>query len=447
MSVEDSYEMMVVSAILVRLSFLGLFVGFGLGYSGIRQTYRSLRGIPRVGPLASSTPSRMKSGTIMDPMAEVVCDENGCEVQGGMMPDSFKDEDLFLRQYATVLTIVPILAPFIAFLGYDYAVALYHNVITFGQSWYAVDGGELEAALLIPVVNGIVLPSISIVLGTLVSSTLSVLRNRQVIIRECLNREVADLTTLASAIDAIFGRYVEDVDTRGRMLLLLRQYIERLILESRSTATQSSIKSLEMARTSKNEMDLIQLELINTGCGHRKLGDPREGFFDDPFRWSIPNLIVGLNAQRSARLATLLTGYPVQHWLIIGLLYASVVLCFLEESDGAALQFLGGVQLRGLFTILIGASAAISSLFVDLNDPFRGNFCIKQTTDQLVGLLGTIDDAILAGASRQWVSGSLIDTKFSEQQTMNTGKVSVPVGEWLAIDRDSSIPETEPTRR
>ena len=60
-----------------------------------------------------------------------------------------------------------------------------------------------------------------------------------------------------------------------------------------------------------------------------------------------------------------------------------MVICFLEESDGAALQFLGGVQLRGLFTILVGASSAIYSLFMDLNDPFRGNFCIKPSTDQL----------------------------------------------------------------
>ena len=379
----------------------------------------------------------------MDPMAELVCDENGCEVQGAIMPSyDFEEEDRFLSEYATVLTIAPILVPFFAFYGYDFAVGLYHEVITFGQTWYAVDGGELEAQLLIPVVNGIVLPSISIVLGTLVSSTLSNLRNRQVAIRECLNREVADLTTLASAIDAIFGRHVEDSETRTRILLLLRQYIERLILESRSTATESSINALERAKTSKNEMDLIQLELINTGAGHRKTGDLKEGFFDDPFRWSIPNIVIGLNAQRAARLATLLTGYPMQHWIIIGLLYLSVVLCFLEESDGAALQFLGGVQLRGLFTILVGGASAISSLFVDLNDPFRGNFCIKQTTDQLKDLLSTIDEAILTGANRQWIetASSLASSQASEAAAINSGKVTTPVGEWLALDPSTDTP-------
>jgi hypothetical protein len=356
--------------------------------------------------------------------ADVSIDDKG--TPGGVQSFDFSKEDKDLATYASILTVVPIALPLLAFYGYDIAVGLYHEVITFGQTWYVVDGGELEAQLLIPVVNGIVLPSISIVLGTLVSSTLSNLRNRQVAIRECLNREVADMTTLATAVDTIFGRYVEDSDVRTRLLLLLKQYTERLILESRSTATESSATALSAAKTSRNEMDLFQQEIINTQAAHRRQAavdsQHREGYFDEPFRLMIPTLIMSLNGQRSARLATLLTGYPVQHWIIIGLLYGSVVLCFLEESDGAALQFLGGVQLRGLFTILIGACAAISSLFIDLNDPFRGNFCIKQTTDQLKQLLVTLDAAVMAGSNRRWFDVS------------PGAPEPAVVGEWLALE-------------
>ena len=127
------------------------------------------------------------------------------------------EEDRKLADYSTLLTVVPVVIPLAAFYFYDIFVSLYHDVVTFGRTWYSVDGGELESTLLIPVVNGIVLPSISIVLGTLVSSTLTNLRNRQVAIRECLNREVADLITLATSVDAIFGRYSEDMMTRERM--------------------------------------------------------------------------------------------------------------------------------------------------------------------------------------------------------------------------------------
>ena len=159
----------------------------------------------------------------------------------------------------------------------------------------------------------------------------------------------------------------------------------------------------------------------------------KRGLFDEPYLFNLPAIIFDLNAQRSTRLATLLTSYPAQHWIIILLLYVSVMLCFLEESDGAALQFLGGVQLRGLFTILLGASSAIGSLLVDLNDPFRGNFSIKQTTDQLIPLLRTLDSALLASHD---VEELLQDTRNSsedakEGKSERVGLVPNPIGEWL----------------
>ena len=158
------------------------------------------------------------------------------------------------------------------------------------------------------------------------------------IIRECLNKEVADLTTVATFVEGLFGRYEEDSETRVQLLLLLRRYVERIILESRSTLSDSSIKALAAAKTTKNEIDLFQYELVNAGAAHR--GDPsnmhKKGLMDEPFLFNLPSFIASLNANRSTRLAALLTGYPAQHWIIIGLLYASVVLCFLEESDGTA---------------------------------------------------------------------------------------------------------------
>ena len=209
-------------------------------------------------------------------------EEEARNVEGGVMEPMiqelvvpayrFEEEDKELEQWAFFLTAVPIVVPFLAFLGYDSAVQLYHNVITFGQTWYVVDGGELERQLLIPVVNGIILPSISLVLATLTSTTVATLRQRQVIIRECLNKEVADLTTLASFVDGIFGRYEEDRSTRRRLLLHLRKYVERLIFESRSIKTKSSVDALASAKTSKNEIDLFQYEMVNAGAAHR-VGD------------------------------------------------------------------------------------------------------------------------------------------------------------------------------
>lgn len=47
------------------------------------------------------------------------------------------------------------------------------------------------------------------------------------------------------------------------------------------------------------------------------------------------------------------------------------------------LQFLDELQLRYLFTLLVGSFAALASLCADLNDPFRGSFCITSSTRQL----------------------------------------------------------------
>ena len=48
-----------------------------------------------------------------------------------------------------------------------------------------------------------------------------------------------------------------------------------------------------------------------------------------------------------------------------------------------ALQFLDMLQLRVIFTILIGSLTGIASICIDLNDPFRGSFRITQSATQL----------------------------------------------------------------
>jgi hypothetical protein len=74
------------------------------------------------------------------------------------------------------------------------------------------------------------------------------------------------------------------------------------------------------------------------------------------------------------------------------LLGGSIIVAFLIESDEAALQFLNSVQLRVLFTILIGVLSAAASLLVDLNDPFRGNFRITPSADQLLVIRQTLTE-------------------------------------------------------
>jgi len=86
---------------------------------------------------------------------------------------------------------------------------------------------------------------------------------------------------------------------------------------------------------------------------------------------------------RSERLALLQTTFPLVHWMSMVLLGASIVGCFLITTDEKALQFLDFLQLRLLFTILVGALSGITSICIDMNDPYSGSFRITPSAAQL----------------------------------------------------------------
>ena len=69
---------------------------------------------------------------------------------------------------------------------------------------------------------------------------------------------------------------------------------------------------------------------------------------------SAQSVVSSLNMHRSVRLAALDTVFPPLHWLFLSLLSTSVLTCFLLESDQETILFLDNVQLRLLFTMLVG---------------------------------------------------------------------------------------------
>ena len=152
--------------------------------------------------------------------------------------------------------------------------------------------------------------------------------------------------------------------------------------------------------------------------------------FFDGVSFNVQIHIKELLLLRSARLALLQTTFPPIHWASMALLGCSIICAFLIESDeqappppGAAsatalsaaplnctdeltpnsrvrvcparvqaLQFLDLLQLRVLFTLLVGALAGIASICIDLNDLFRGSFSITPSTAQLRVLQRVIDE-------------------------------------------------------
>ena len=65
------------------------------------------------------------------------------------------------------------------------------------------------------------------------------------------------------------------------------------------------------------------------------------------------------------------------------------------ESDQAIQILLNAVQLRILWSMLIGTFSALAVVSYDLEDPFRGSYQISSTVDQF----HTIRDALRASAT------------------------------------------------
>lgn len=325
-----------------------------------------------------------------------------------------------------LLVAIPSIVPLAAFLNYENILHLVTWFIDVGPGdWLAVDGGQEQVARLQPTINGVVLPAISIALGTLSATTISSLRDRQIQIRACIHKESCLLDSLLSATMTIFAGRLRREEMK-EALMLLSGYAQRLIDES-SLSSSAAFRALERSGASDSELrSYIRLlhrsppirNAVNSNgqpvafhegglAGYAPSDAPSDA---QPSRMPHPSAArastapvedvieprffdgIQFNAQintkelsliRADRLALLQTTFPSIHWLSMALLGASIVVCFLIETDEKALQFLDLLQLRMLFTILIGSLSGILAICLDLNDPFSGSFRVTPSAQQL----------------------------------------------------------------
>jgi len=288
----------------------------------------------------------------------------------------------------------------------------------------AVDGGRQQVEELQPVINGVVLPAVSFALGTLSATSIQSLRQRQVSLRACLNREACLIDLLSSALDTIFDGPQRHAEKR-RSLQLLRAYACRVVAESRQKldvlsvdrkgAADSELRSLSrmlhrspgireglfheaglVDATTKRRSDPSHSDKSRSGVAEPRFSEPR---FFVTTEFTCQASVKELLLLRSERLALLLTTFPPLFWLTQCLLSGSIVLAFLVETDIQSLQFLDLLQLRLLFTILVSALTGIGMILWDLNEPFRGSFNINSAGLQLHPIVAAIDE-LLVGTAR-----------------------------------------------
>jgi len=120
---------------------------------------------------------------------------------------------------------VPGITPFIAFFGFDYVASAYNwfAEVMSSNNWVSVDGGAYQAKIIAPAINGVVIPSVALLLATLTSTTISTLRQRQVDVRKCINIEAAEIRAIEVLLDSIGPGKVQDQ---------CRDYVSFFMLES-----------------------------------------------------------------------------------------------------------------------------------------------------------------------------------------------------------------------
>eukprot|EP00967_Tisochrysis_lutea_P078644 scaffold107166_cov33-Tisochrysis_lutea.AAC.3 len=270
-----------------------------------------------------------------------------------------------------------------------------------------VDGNAFAATLLRPTINGVVVPTLSIALGTLLATTVNVLRDRQVLPPAAIfaplarpsGRSITRSLTVLLLHNMCHGSLSTPLWTETGLLRLLRgslagafgtrqhrmrrhvalfqlhAYCDQIIVESSPGAFQAAGSGArDSSRAYDQRLDVIAALLhgVDGAAAAR------------PFSiGQAADIVREINQNRAARIAALLATFPPIHWLILSLLSFAIVSTFLIESNQDVLQYLNSLQLRSAFTVLIAVISATSVLCLDLNDPFRGYFRITGSVEQI----------------------------------------------------------------
>ena len=319
-------------------------------------------------------------------------------------------------QFFMMLAVLPSLIAFLSWEDISLSVATFLD--QYGAIGRAVDGQMFATNLLRPTITGVVVPVISIALATLVSTTVNVLRARQVELRALVNKESCELRLLRRAVFGMFGTR-QHASRRARALALLCGYVEQLERES----TVGAVDALEELQLSGgigvNELDRLSAMLHGVdGAAASRQGSV--GVAD--------GLILSLNGHRSDRVALLLSVFPFIHWGVLVALSLSVIATFLLVSNQQILQYLNSVQLRSLFAILVGVCSGTATLCLDLADPFRGSFSIAEASTQLEDLRICLrEDVAEATAEAGEINSRLVHSLLlggSTDATIENGKIS-----------------------
>mmetsp|Transcript_18128 Transcript_18128/g.51610 ORF Transcript_18128/g.51610 Transcript_18128/m.51610 type:complete len:442 (+) Transcript_18128:2-1327(+) len=283
-------------------------------------------------------------------------------------PDETGDDPLVSTEaLGNALRWIPFFLPAVAYNFYDPVAHTFTAIIDLvaNRNWVAVDGGAYQGKIIAPAINGIVVPSVSILFATLIGTTISTLRQRQLSIRTSFNLEAGQLRVLQGMVDALPS---SEVQTRCRSYLT--QYTSRIIAEGRQTTEYDSL-DLSIDCELNGVLQQLNAMSVSEDC-------PAGPIMGQGYT-ACNNLI----EERTRRISAMQSTFPTLHYVIVTVLASAILVAFLMETNQELLVFLNAVQLRMLWSILVGTFSALAVVIYDLSDPFTGSYQVAQAVEQL----------------------------------------------------------------
>ncbi|KAG8470417.1 hypothetical protein KFE25_008838 [Diacronema lutheri] len=232
-------------------------------------------------------------------------------------------------------------------------------------------------------ITSVLLPTNSLLFGTLVSTTISRQWERQRRLREELNTELQMLEDLTHSLRVLLQPTPSKMlgalsEVRGYLISLLCECSWRCTDDDRRTLGEDQrnhawrLHEIIFASVNRQMIErssMVEPLLINTAS-------------------ATDNLITSLNVVRSRRRSSREGEFPPIHWALLTALGSSVLGAFLVECAGALDEsFSEALKVRVAFAFMCAFFVALTALMADLGEAFIGEYRVDVVISNPVRVL------------------------------------------------------------
>ena len=259
-----------------------------------------------------------------------------------------------LRVRQGFLWAIPILSSMLALVSFKKMTQGFHQLMQAlsKNTWVPQTDAELDlqTQVVTQVINGPVITSISVLFATLISTTVSALHERQMQIKNLFTKQIDELRLL----HVILTQVPETLRQEARQYT--HEYAERLVQdrhgEQISNALDRSLRELFL---------LLQNAMTKS---------------DSPLLVMAHDAVTRIQQARCNRWMAMQVAFPVMHYVTLALLAMAICISFLVATDQSLVIF-QSLQVRILWTILIGSFTSLAVVCYDLSSPFVGAYQVS----------------------------------------------------------------------